>query len=189
MDIFVAKAEVKSTSVFQAQMLYIDLHDWLVENGYAPAIDPEFPEKLVWESRQQNGTREFWVWWRPTKVIEGNRFWRRVINIDFHGVRMSKVELMHQGKKITADKGKLELLLQAKLEIDVGGLWKKSWLEPFLEPFWKRIYRKEIDMYKEEVMNDMRVIQDIGRRFFGLGQFSVDKQSYMPTKGFVEKEY
>jgi hypothetical protein len=189
MDIYVGKAEVKSTDVFQHKWLYVELHDWLIEFNYAQPSDPAFPEKFFWETRQQDGTKEFWIWWRPVKVIEGNQFWRRVINIDFHGVRMRQVDIMYKGKKIKADKGKFELLLQAKLEIDVGGVWASSILRPIWELFWKRIFRKEIDQYRKEVMADMKTIQDIGRRFYHLGALAAEKVPFVPAKGYEEREF
>jgi len=190
MEIFVGKAEIKSTNVFQAKQLYVELHDWLVEFNYASQVDPKFPEKLIWEARKQNGSKEVWIWWRPHKVIEGNKFWRRVINIDFHGVGITPVEVMYKGKKIKCDKGKFELLMQAKLEIDIGGKFQNSkLLGAFWEVFYKRIFRKEIDMYRREVLNDLKTIQGVGRRFFDLGAFAVDKVGFMPAKGYEEKEF
>jgi len=190
MEIWVGKADVKSTSVFVARALYIELHDWLIENEYSPPTDIDFPEKRIWEARTQDGRKEFWVWWRPFRVIEGNKFWRRVINIDMHGVGVTPVEIMYKGKKIRCDRGKFEVLLQAKLEIDVGGGWKGSGLlRPFLEPFWKRIYRKEIEMYRKEVLVDMKKIQDVARRWFDLDSFTTYKYPFMPKKGYEEEDF
>jgi len=189
MEIYVGKAEVKSTDVFQHKWLYIELHYWLKEFGYAPMSDPDFPEKFFWEARSQDGSREFWIWWRPTKSIEGNKFWHRAINIDFHGVRMRSVEIMYKGKKLKADKGKFELLLQSKLVIDKDKAWENSWMKPFWELFWKRIFRKEIEMYRKEVMADMKTIHDMGRRFYHLGALAGEKEAYMPPMGYQEREY
>jgi len=189
MEIFVGKAEVKSTDVFQHKWLYIELHDWLIEFGWVKGGDPSFPEKYFWESRAQDGSREFWIWWRPTKVIEGNQFWHRVLNIDFHGVHIRKVEIMYKGKKISCDKGKFELLLQAKLEIDKNKQWGSSILAPFWELFWKRIYRKEIEMYRLETLADLKAVHDIGRRFYNLGALAGEKIPFMPPKGYEEREF
>jgi len=190
MEIYVTGAEVKSTNVFEAKKLYIELHNWLIEVGYSPPGDMNFPEKMIWESRTQTGGAEYWIWWRPYKEIEGNKFWRRVINVDFHGVGMKNVEIMYKGKKARAVKGKFEILLQSKLEIDRKGLWEKNWLlAPFLDIFWKRIYRKEIEMYRKEILQDLKVIQDISRQFFALGAFVIEKQPWVPAKGHEEDNF
>jgi hypothetical protein len=189
-EIWVGKADVKSTSVFQAKALYVELHDWLIENGYSPPYDTSFPERRIWEARTQSGHKEYWIWWRPFKVIEGNQFWRRVINVDMHGVGVTPVEIMYKGKKLRCDKGKFEVLLSAKLEIDVGGTWVgNGFLRPFLEPFWKRIFRKEIEMYRKEVLSDLKTIQDLARRWFDLDQFTTNKHPFMPKKGYEEEEF
>jgi len=189
MKIYVGKCEVKSTDVFQHKWLYIELHYWLVEFSYAKPKDPDFPETFFWEHRWQDGSREFWIWWRPKKVIEGNKFWHRLINVDFHGVRMRTVEIMYKGKKLKADKGKFELLLQSNLEIDVEKQWGNSIIAPFWELFWKRIWRKEIEMYRKEVMTDMKTIQDIGRRFYHLSGMSGEKVPFTPAKGYEDPAY
>lgn len=188
MDIFIKKSEVKTTNVFQMKWLYVYMHDWLIENNYAGTGDVNFPELQILERRTQNHGNETWIWWRPTKVIEGNKFWRRVINIDFHGVGMRQVEIMYKGKKIKADKGKFELLCQAKLEVDVGGQWRKSWMGPFFELFWKRIFRKEINMYRREVQGDLKTIMDIGRTFHQLGPFAMEKVPWVPARGYEERD-
>jgi len=189
MEIYVGKSEVKSTDVFQHKWLYIELHYWAIEFSYATDQDPDFPEDLFWEMRWQDGSREFWIWWRLEKQIEGNEFWRRILNVDFHGVRMRSVEIMYKGKKIKADKGKFELLLQSKLLKDKDGAWGKSWLRGFWELFWKRIWRKEIEMYRKEIMTDMRTVQDIGRKFYHLGGLAGDKMPFTPPKGYEEQEF
>ena len=190
MHIWIGKAEIKSTNVFQSRQLYIELHDWLIEYGYSKQDDLSFPEQRIWEARQQNGRKEFWVWWRPSKAIEGNKFWRRVIDVDMHGVGIQPAEIMYKGKKIKCDSGKFEVLLQAKLEIDIDNAWKKhKIMGPFLEYFWKKIYKKEIEMYKKEILGDLKTIQDIARRFFNIGSFATDKEPFMPRKGFEENEF
>lgn len=189
MEIYVGGAEVKSTSVFQAKQLYIMLHEWCLEHAYAKPGDVNFPETMFWEARSQNIGSEYWIWWRTTKQIEGNQFWHRAINIDFHGVGMKNVEVMYKGKKIKADKGKYELLFQAKLVIDRDGMWAKHpLLKPFLEIFWKRLFNKEIEMYRKEVMNDLRTLQDICRQWFQIGALTFTKDQFMPEKGYDEGE-
>jgi hypothetical protein len=190
MEIYAGGVEVKSTNVFQAKQLYVVLHDWCIENGYSPPGDSNFPETMYWEARSQVGGSEYWIWWRPTKTIENNKFWRRVINIDFHGVGMKSVEIMYKGKKVKADKGKFEILLQAKLEIDQDKQSEKHWLlKPFLEIFWKRLFRTEIEMYRKEVLGDMKTIQDICRQWFQIGSLTFEKDSFLPYKGYEDEKF
>jgi hypothetical protein len=190
MEIFVGHAEVKSTDVFDARSLYRQLHDWLVEQDYASYYDPYFPEKLYWETRPQTGGAEYWIWWRPVKEgIEGNTFWRRVITIDLHGVGITNVEIMYQGKKLKVNKGKFEVILDARLEIDIGGKWMKSWLmKPLLEPFWKRIYYHEIEMHKKEVKADLAAIQDLCKKFFIIGTRTA-MPAFHPSKGYEQEPF
>lgn len=190
MEIYVSGAEVKSTNVFEAKKLYIQLHDFLIESGYATPSDASFPETCFYESRSQTGGAEYWIWWRPTKAIEGNKFWRRVLNIDWHGVGMKDVEILYKGKKVKAVKGKFEVIMHAKLEIDVKKQWEKSrFLAPFFQIFWKRIYRKEIEQQRREILDDLKVIHDLCRQFFALGMFVIDKEHWMPPKGYEDEKF
>jgi len=187
MDIWVSKTEIKSTNVFLAKQMYIELHHWCHENNYTQPPDVDFNEDLYWDARQQDGSREWWIWWRPIKVIEGSQYWYRAINIDMHGVAMKQVEILHEGKKLKADKGKFELLIHARLVFDKDKLLENHpVIGPFFEIFWKRWYRREIEMWRKEVLVDMKGVQDTGRRFFELSSLGVPRKPFIPPRGFNE---
>jgi hypothetical protein len=95
---------------------------------------------------------------------------------------------MYNGQKLKCDTGKLELLLQAKLEIDRGEkkLRDHPILAPWFEIFWRRMFKKEIEMYRKEILADLKTIHDIGRKFFQLGELYTKKESFMPEKGYID---
>ena len=147
--------EVKSTNIVNVVALYEAMREWLIIEGYAGMSDSSFPEKYMWESRTQKGGREFWVWWRPSKKIRGNSFFLRMLDIDIHGVAIKDVEIMYEGRKIKASKGKVEIIVKAKLGVDRNNKWQQNkLLAPFFELFWKRIMWKEFEMNKKEILGD-----------------------------------
>jgi hypothetical protein len=191
MEIHIQNLEVKSTTVYSILDLYKQLRFWLIENGYASSNDREFPEKYYWESRSQTKGAEFWIWWRPTKPVAGNKFWRRVIDIDIHGVGITDVDIMYQGQKVRAQKGKLEILMRAKLELDVGGKWKDNTLMAQILPFfWKRLWKRELEMQKKDLMFDAVRLQDQVKKFFKMPMlYQPDAPPFVPMSGYEEEPY
>lgn len=187
-EILVGRTEVKSTNAVIPKSLYIALHNWLIEADYCNTSDADFPEIYYWEERSQHHGKEFFIWWRPEKAIEGNQFYVWKLVIDIHGVGMKPVEIMAQGKKVKAERGKIEILMQAKLEVDTSGSWQNNkLLAPFLEPFLKRIYRKEIEMHRKQILGDLKTMQDTIKQWFDIGAFALPKSIWWPAKGYQDE--
>jgi hypothetical protein len=185
MDILVDKWEVKATDIIHVNAFYIALHDFLWREEYSDAKDSAFPEKYYWETRTQQGGREMWVWWRLFKRKKSNSFYIRHLVIDVHGVGVNDAEVMKQGKKWKVQKGKVEVLVKAKLRLDPDGHWEKNWfLKAVFEIFWKRFYRKLLDMHKKEFLKDSFRIQENVKRMMELNTFSVPKKPFAPSKAF-----
>ncbi|MEM4267866.1 MAG: hypothetical protein QXK37_03455 [Candidatus Woesearchaeota archaeon] len=191
MEIHLVNLETKSTHIFSILDIYKSIRFWLIQNGYVDHRDTNFPETNYWESRTQTRGTEFWIWWRPKKTVADNRFWRRVIDIDFHGVGITDVDIMYQGQKIRVQKGKFEILMRIKLELDVGGRWRKSKLmSNLLAPFWRKIWRRELDMQKRDIMFEAYRLQDHCKKFFKMPMlYQPDMKPFIPMSGYEEEPY
>lgn len=185
MDILVDKWEVKATDVIHVNAFYIALHDYLWREEYSEGKDNPFPENYYWESRTQTGGRDIWVWWRCFKKIRGSSFYRRHLVVDLHCVGVNDAEVMKQNKKWKVQKGKVEVLVKVKLRLDPDNEWQNHWfLKHVFEIFWKRIYRKQIDMHKQELLKDSYQFQENVKRLMELNTFSVPKKPFEPAKAF-----
>lgn len=184
-DILVDKWEVKATDVIHVNAFYIALHDYLWSEEYSDGKDAPFPETYYWESRTQKGGKDIWVWWRCFRKIKSNTFYLRHLVVDLHGVGMNEVEVMRHGKKWKVQKGKMEILVKAKLRLDPEDEWQKNWfLRMVFELFWKRIYHKNMEMHKQELLKDSFKFQETVKRLMELNTFAVPQKPFAPARGF-----
>lgn len=193
MEIQIINLEVKSTTVYSALDLYKALRFWLIENNYVTAKDSDFPEEYVWESRTQNRGKEFWIWWRPKKQISrgGNSFFRRVLDIDLHGVGIQDVEIMYQGQKIKAQKGKFEVLIRVKIEVDYSGGWRSSGIMSQILPwFFRRLWKRELEMHKRDLVLEAYRLQDYVKRYMKMPMlYQPEMPQFIPQSGYEEEPY
>jgi len=146
--IAVTQFEIKTSGrPLSLKLLYVMLHEWMIEHEYAPDNkDANFPEEFYYERRSQQEGREMWAYWRNDHVPQNNPFYRRLLNIDIHTARSKQVELVHNGKKLKLDQGELWVSCYAFLEIDWKKQWRKHWLlKNFLTNFWQRIIWRDLE--------------------------------------------
>jgi len=152
----ITRYSVTWKDVFSIEMLYTMLHEWLVDNRYAEKDDSKFPEVLYLQKEEQKG-KEIWIRWRPSRFSLSKRasLFRFDIDIDIHLLGLKEVELLVKGKKITAEKGEVEVNVVANLVKDPEGKWKKhSILGPLRELYIRRIIRQTKRDLEDELYND-----------------------------------
>lgn len=181
----VGRSEIKSTKPYDFKKLYCALHDFFYEEGYAKDWDGGFPETFFWESRGQPRGTEYWIWWRGIKGANG--FIQRQMAVDLHGVGVKDQEIMYGGKRVKIQSGKFEVLIKARLEIDPNGEWRNSKLGFLFELFWKRLYRRQLENHKKEMVEDLQKIQDFARNFMGLPTLAKRSEPFYPRLGYEEQ--
>ncbi len=187
MLIEVTKTEVKASETFVFGALYDTLHEFMIDEGYA-GDDASFPEKYYWESRTQQRGREYWVWWRFTKQTE-TEFCIKHIHIDLHGVGVKDVEIMYQGKKIKANKGKMEVIARAMLEVDPGDKWKNGRFGFFRDIYLKRMWQKQLDEHKSDLVNDIKKIRAFVADFLNKPISIKIPEPFQPKKGYERENF
>ncbi|MBI3033335.1 hypothetical protein HYY69_07710 [Candidatus Woesearchaeota archaeon] len=189
-DILVAKFEIKSTDKIVINKVYIALHDYFYREEYSKGRDAEFPETFMFETRTQKGGKEIWVWWRPEKDIKGNSFVKKKFVFDIHGVGLTEVELIKQNFKFKAVTGKVEFLVKAKLEVDVKERFRNNpFLAPIFSVFWKRLYRKQLEQHKLDMLKDAYKLQEFVKRQMELNTFVTPIQPFAPALGFPDQNF
>lgn len=170
--------EVKSQKPFGFKDFYSLLHEWILDHDYTPSTrDTDFPEISYYESISQKGGKETWIKWRCNYVPEDNKFYRRILNIDIHGLGMKPMEIVQNNKKYLLDKGEVYISCQAILEIDWTGRWRKNWLlKHFLEIFYKRIVWKSMEKHKQEVHEDSHILNEFVKEYF-----EIQREGTKPT--------
>ncbi|MBT4824896.1 hypothetical protein HN695_01450 [Candidatus Woesearchaeota archaeon] len=186
-DIFVDSWEAKATDIVHLNGFYVALHDYLWSEEYSTAKDEAFPETYYYETRTQQGGKEVWVWWRPISNKRGtkNNFYQRFFNIEVHGVGVRDAEIMRDNKKWKVQMGKVEVLTKVYLRIDPENKWQKNWfLKMIFEWFWKRMYRKHMEMHKKELLKDSYKFRETVKRLLELNTFAVPQRPFAPAKAF-----
>ena len=177
---FVAIPEfrVKYRDVFSLRNLYIMLHEtlleenWLGVDGDKDHSDIEtFYSENVYQKGIHHGGKELWFWWRGYKFPESkySGYFRNRLDIDAHCVYLQNVEIVHQGKKMTAQNTEIEMFFRARVELDYNHKWDKSWFFKQMKPIYeKRIMHAEIDKKEKELWRDAYSIQAKVKQFLQL---------------------
>src|SRR3989338_1314724 len=194
----VPEFRVKYSDVFSLRNLYIMLHEMLLEEGWR-GIDGEPDhadiETLYSENVYQHGIhrggKEIWFWWRAYKHPEGkySGYLRNLLDIDAHIVYLQNVEVVHQGKKVNAQKGEIEMFFRARIESDYQQeKWEEHWFLKHIKPLYeKMIIHHEIDKREKELWRDAYRIHAKIKQFLQLRNFIPVPEPFFPrTYGFEE---
>ena len=190
--------KVKYSDVFSLRNLYIMLHELLLEEGWrGPDSDPDHAdiETLYSENAYQRGIhkggKELWFWWRAYKYPEGkySGYLRNLLDIDAHVVYLQNVEVVHQGKKMNAQKGEIEVFFRARIESDyLKEKWENHWFLKYMKPVYeKRVIHAEIEKREKELWRDAYRIQTKIKQFLQLRTFIPVPEPFFPrTYGWEE---
>ena len=189
--------QVKYRDVFSLRNLYIMLHELLLEEGWrGPDGDPDHAdiETLYSENVYQKGIhvggKELWFWWRASKFLEGkySSYLINKLDVDAHVVYLQSVEVVHQGKKITAQRGEIEIFFRARIESDYKGEWEKHKFLKYMKPIYeKRIIHAEIEKREKELWRDAYRIHAKIKQYLQLRTFVPVPEPFFPRMyGFEE---
>ena len=196
-EIRVPEFKIKYNDIFSLRNLYIMLHEMLLEEGWLGPDgekDHDDIETLYSENVYQRGIhrggKELWFWWRASKFPEGkySSYFRNKLDIDAHVVYLQNVEVVHQGKKINAQKGEIEMFFRAKIESDYKGEWENHKFLKYMKPIYeKRIMHSEIEKREKELWRDVYRIQAKIKQFLQLRTFTPVPEPFFPrTYGWEE---
>mgnify|MGYP001605041442 CR=1 FL=1 len=189
---------IKYADVFSLRNLYIMLHQVLLEDGWrgkdwdAEHADIEtFYSENVFQRGIHRGGKELWFWWRAFKYPEGkyNAYLRNLLDIDAHAVYLQNVEVVHQGKKMTVQKGEIEFIFKARIESDYGDeKWETHKFLKYIKPIYeKRILHAEIEKREKQLWRDAYSIQSKIKQYLELKSFVVLPEPFFPRQfGFEE---
>ena len=197
-EVVIPEFRVKYKDVFSLRNLYIMMHEMLLEeNWLGKESDTEHTdiETLYSENLYQKGLhrggKELWFWWRASKKGVEDKYsgyFRNKLDIDAHCVYLQNVEVVHQGKKMTAQNCEIEIFFRAKIEMDYQHLWENHWLLKYIKPLYeKRIMHAEIEKREKELWRDVYKIQSKIKQYLGLRTWMTTPEPFFPRQfGFEE---
>lgn len=194
----VPEFRVKYRDIFSLRNLYIMLHEMLLEEGWRGKDgEPEHQDiemlysENVYQRGIHRGGKELWFWWRAYKNPESkySGYLRNLLDIDAHVVYLQNVEVVHQGKKMTAQQGEIEMFFRARIESDYKDeKWENHWFLKYMKPIYeKRILHSEIEKREKELWRDAYRIHAKIKQFLQLRTFVPVPEPFFPrTYGFEE---
>ena len=196
-EITIPEFRVKYRDVFSLRNLYIMLHELLLEEGWL-GIDGDQEhtdiETLYSENVYQRGIhrggKELWFWWRAIKYPEGkySGYIRNKLDIDAHVVYLQNVDVVHQGKKMNAQQGEIEMFFRPRILLDYNNQWEKHWFLKHMKNIYeKRIIHVELEKREKELWRDAYRIQAKIKQFLQLRTFvPVPEPFFARTYGYEE---
>ncbi len=185
--------KVKYSDVFSLRNLYIMMHQLLLEEGWRGMdgdADHSDIETLYSENIYQKGIhrggKEMWIWWRAQKFWEGkySGYFKNFLDIDMHVVYSQDVEAIHQGKKIRAQKGEIEMFFRPKIESDYGEFkWANHWFLKHIQHLYEhRLIHGEIEKREKELWRDVYRIHAKVKDYLELRNFLPVAPAFFPKK-------
>src|SRR3989338_1534528 len=107
----IAQLKVNYKDVLDLKYLYLLMHEWLVEEGYAPRSDSEFKEVFYYQKEDPNAGNFYHFKWRFEKDPPNTSLWKYILEVDTMVLTMKDVELAVKGKKVKAQKGEVEVTI------------------------------------------------------------------------------
>jgi hypothetical protein len=181
----VANFRVRHRDYFHLKNLYIMLHEWLVEEGWATRDDEDFPETLYLQRSTQKSGDELWIWWRLKKDVN-SKYFQYLMNVDYHVILLRDAEVMHQGQKFKTNWGEVELLVRAWVEIDYQKAWRNHWFLKNLHPVWiSRIYKKVIDQHIQTLYREAYRFQHVAKTYCNMKTYlpEAEGEQFWPAAG------
>ena len=91
---------------------------------------------------------------------------------------------MHEGKKLGANKGEINLFISAFIMLDPNKQWKDdTFASSFARTFSKRTYKKEIKFHKDIMEDTLFELQESIKGFLGLVTLKDLGEPFHPEKG------
>jgi len=139
----VLEQALKHKGYFNFRDLYNFCYDWIKEQGY------EVSEKNYTEKLSANG-KEIIIKWEIEKEVTD--YFKNLIEVKWHILGMTDVEIERDGKKEKTNKGELKIKFSADLERDYEKRWEDNPIWKFLRGVYdKYIIRTTIDEYEDRL--------------------------------------
>jgi len=175
----VAKWRIRLRDAFNLSYLYTFLHDWVVEEGWAPLDDHNFPETYYVNRDDPKRGKEIWIRWRLSKYPEGmggSLLWKYVLDINWKLVGVKDTEVVWKGQKVKTNRGELEMDGIGMIIIDTEKAFEKGIFKQFKKVYYDRLMRRQMGMHWKAVYNDAYRLRDMIMNYFKLETFYPEKE-------------
>ena len=181
----VERFEVEFENVFHFKNLYKMVHEeWMPKWGFESYGGRGEPETLYFDKTLDSGAKEYHIWWRMQRVE--NAYFKFFIKLDFQGLNMTTVEVMHEGKKVKTNRGDMIIRIEAWLLLDYQDEWAKHGiLKRFKKKFQGFWHRKMVEQKRKDLIVVAYDLQNSIKQYFELQTpYDLTHNMWRP-KGFM----
>ena len=150
----VYREKFKQTGYWKYQELYDLAFSWLKGNGY------KLKEDLYNEKLSSNGKEVIIMWTAEKKVTDYFKF---QIKMEWHVLGMKDAEVEIDGKKVSTNKGEVEIVFKANIIKDYEKRWEDKPLWKFLRGIYEKyIIRETVDEFEDDLEDEVKeMIRDM----------------------------
>ena len=144
----VYKENMKQTGHWKYTSLYDMLFNWLKDANY------DLTEDLYNEKLQSNGKEVIIRWTAEKKITD---YFKYQIKLDWHILGMKDVEVEIDDKKVSTNKGEVELVFKGTVIRDYEKRWEDKPSLKFMRSIYeKHIIRKSVKEYEDDLEDETK---------------------------------
>lgn len=142
----VFKGKVRQKGIFDFKELYRFCYTWLVDQGY-DVTEKKYAEKVTATGK------EIEIEWVGERKISD--YFRFSLKIHWRILGMTTVEVDREGKKVSMDKGDIEISVAGVLEKDYEHRWEKNAFTKFLRGLYDHyVIKSRIEAYEGKLFSE-----------------------------------
>ncbi len=158
---------IKYRDIFHMKYLYKLVHLWIIDNDWG---DAKQHENFYGQITDASKNHELWIWWEVNKKSETS-YYKYWLKITWHVIALGNKEIMHEGKKVKANTGEVEIKMRGWIEFSEGGWRKNKFLSMFPTMFRNRIFHQHLEDHKRELYREVFQLQGIIKRYLNMKGF------------------
>ena len=148
--------------------IYVLIHDWLVEEGWAPRDkDADFNEVSYLQRDNPNFGKELRIRWRLEQPgFESKQLFSYLMDLEFYTLGLKDTEIVYKGNKVKTDSSEFELKCTAYLVLDKDGFIGKSIFKDFKKLLYDRWIKAQTVRHKQFVYVSAYRLRDFIADYF-----------------------
>ncbi len=171
---------------FNLGYFYQALHDFLLEEGFAPRGEADFKEVYYMQRENPNFGKEARIRWRcewtPQHQKKESPLFVYSMDFDWYFLGVKNTEGTYRGQKVEVQKGELELIVSAKLIIDREKWFEKSALKPIKDLFLNRMIKKQKEMHIKAVYDASAKTRDWVHNYFKMPTLTSERDQFVSRR-------
>lgn len=175
-----AKWKFRIRDVFKIKYLYTMVHDWVVEEGWAPRDGAQFPETYYVNRDNPTRGKEVFIRWRLGKKPDGlgkNPMFWAVIDLNWKFVGWKETEIVWRGQKVRADRSEIEMECFGAIVIDKERMFQKGVLGRFKNVFVHRVLKRPLELHKKDLKSSVYRLRDLMMAYLQQPTFLPESES------------